>query len=113
MLDKEALVSLIEKQFDQISELTNQVTNLTKQVTLLTEQITLMNQRAFGKKTEKAISTTNVQLSLFDDAINEAEVTAHGKKAEEPNLEETLVKSHTRKKRKGKRNEDLSGYPEP
>ena len=64
-----------------------------------------VNQARFGRRSEK-IDVIDGQLSLF----NEAEVYADPA-AEEPAAEET-VKSYKRRKQKGKRDEDLEGFPE-
>ena len=58
-LSKEELVA-------QAMELQDQYINLSQRVDYLTEQIMLMNQRQFGRKTEKNISSVpDGQMNLF------------------------------------------------
>ena len=70
------------------------------------EQIALLNGRYFGRKTEKYSEVIDNQLSLGD--FNEAEAIAD-KTPEKDADTETIT--YTRKKTKGKREEDLSGLP--
>jgi transposase len=71
----------------------------------LLEQLKLSKQRLFGSSSEKSAAIEGgEQLSVF----NEAEATADPAVAE-PALEQ--VAAHTRKKPKGKREEDFSGLP--
>jgi hypothetical protein len=46
-------------------------------------------------------------LSIYDLGFNEAEATVQGKIIKEPEMEEVVIH---RRKRKGKREEDLSGF---
>ena len=71
--------------------LQGQLKSISSQLDYLTEQIALMNQRTFGRKTEKA---DYMQLS-FEDVFNEAEFKFDDSK--EPEFEEIIVSSHTRK----------------
>ena len=72
----------------------------------LNEQIRIMNTRMFGKSSEKSLAPSD-QLSIYDFGFNEAEDTVQGEFIEEPEMEEVVIR---RKKRKGKRDEDLSGF---
>jgi len=85
---------IIEKQDQKIAE-------LEALVKWYEEQFRLAKHRQFGQSSEK--TQPSDQIGLFD----EAETTAD-RKNPEPELEEI---THTRKKRKGKREEDLSGLP--
>lgn len=100
-LDHDVLVTMF-------LNLQEQLRSQSEAIEKLTEQIRLMNTRTFGRSTEKGI-TDESQISLFDDILNEFEFNADGKP--EPEAEEIIVSEHSRKKRKGKREEDLSGYP--
>lgn len=75
----------------------------------LMEQVRLSNQQRFGRHTEKLEQIAG-QLALFNEA--EACFDEH---APEPSVEEvveTLLKPERRQKKKGKRKEDLSGFPQ-
>ena len=90
---KEALEETCQHQKEQISE-------LQKQVNWMSEQLILSNKKTFGSSSEK---TSPEQLSFF----NEAEALADPKLSE-PQVEEI---TYERKKRKGKREEDLKDLP--
>lgn len=66
------------------------------------EQFRLAKEKQFGKSSEKTADHSN-QLGFFDEAENEAD-----RKAAEPAMEQI---TYTRKKRVGKREEDLSALP--
>lgn len=97
-LDEKELSRIVLAQQEQIN-------SLNESYEKLLEQFRIANQARFGRSSEK-MDVIDGQLSLF----NEAEVTADPN-AEEPTAEET-VKSYKRKKQKGKRDEDLKGFPE-
>ncbi len=81
--------------------LRNQVQELNEKMNWMMEQIRLGKQKQFGSSSEK---TNYGQMSLcFSEAENIA-----GLKTEEPEFEEVTYK---RRKRKGKRDEDLAGLP--
>lgn len=69
----------------------------------------MLQAKRFGASSEKANKESKNQLKLFDDAFNEAEVTAEPL-AQEPEL--ITVPEHQRKKKKGKRGTSLEGLPE-
>ena len=101
-LSKEELVA-------QAMELQDQYINLSQRVDYLTEQVMLMNQRQFGRKTEKNISSVpDGQMNLFE-FFNEVEALAKPS-LPEPSINSIPVKSHSRKQR-GKREEDLKDLP--
>ncbi|MEE0738293.1 MAG: IS66 family transposase [Lachnospiraceae bacterium] len=108
-LDKDFLITLLLNMQEQISAQTESNLALRAQIEKLTEQIAIMNTRAFGRKSEKII-TNDEQLSFFDDCFNEAEAIFSAQLTLEPEMEQVVIPGHTRKKRKGKREEDLSGY---
>ena len=104
-LSPELLAAIIINQQHQLELQTEQINRLNEQMERLIEQIRIANANRFGKKTER-LDTIDGQLSLF----NEIEVCADPSAAE-PTIEEA-VQSYTRKKKKkGKRDEDLSGFP--
>ena len=91
------LISLILSQQEEIRE-------LRKLTDLMSEEIRGLRSARFGRSSEKDL--TGEQLS-FAEAFNEAE-KALEEPCEEPQLEEV---TYRRKKRSGKRDEDLSGLP--
>ena len=102
-----------QKLSEQLSAAEDNTAKLMKQVELLTEQVRLANQRHFGKKSEKALlAEADGQMSLFEfyggDAFNEAEINSDD--SNEPTIDEITV-TYTRKKKSGKRDDDLKGLP--
>ena len=81
-----------------------QIQSLSANVDKLIEQFRIAEQQRFGRHSEK-LDVIDGQLSLF----NEAEAL-EDPNAAEPGLEE-VVQSYKRKKQKGKRDTDLSGFP--
>lgn len=115
-LNKEALIIIVSSLQDQLTSLKEQLdhsnaqlADTNRQIELLTEQIRIMNQRQFGTSSEKNLSTTDGQLTLFD-SFNEVECTAD-ENASEPEITEVIVSSFKRSKSKGKRDADLDGLP--
>lgn len=103
---------LLLQQTESIKLLTAQVENLNVQISSLQESLAVLTQNRFGRKTEKT-NTLDTQLSFDPDTmeiINEAEMLLEKGMPEEPGFE-TVVKAHVRKKRQGKRDADLSGFP--
>ena len=92
----------------QNNQLLAQNEELIRKVGSLEEKLAVMNQRMFGRKIERiaAMNSDQLRLSDIDPALvlNEAEVLTEDGIPEEPG-EETIT--YTRKKKKGKREEDL------
>ena len=105
-MDKDLLVTLFMGMQEQLERSNETIDALRATVEKLNEQIQIMNSRMFGKSSEKSLAPSD-QLSIYDFGFNEAEFLAQGKVIEEPEIEEVVVR---RKKRKGKRDEDLSGF---
>ena len=99
MLDKKLIISMYLSMQDQLKR-------MNENMEALIEQIRLANQKQFGRSTEK-LDQISGQLSLF----NEAEFFSNEEETE-PNPEETLPPKNRSHKRKGKREEDLNGFPE-
>ncbi|MDY6221142.1 MAG: IS66 family transposase [Candidatus Alectryocaccobium sp.] len=98
-LSREDLMTIVlsmQCQLDQMNE------NIEK----LIEQIRIANQQRFGRKTEK-LNVMEGQLSLFDEAE-----ALYDPDIPEPQLEEAVPKIKRAKKRSGKREADLSGFPQ-
>ena len=97
-LDPKALSEIILSQQEQIRLLNE---NLER----LVEQLRIANRQRFGRHTEK-LDAIDGQLCLFDEAEAFCDPDA-----DEPEIEE-VVDAYKRKKQKGKRDADLSGFPE-
>ena len=106
-LDKDVLYMMFTGLQEQIARQSETIDALRQTIENLTEQLAIMNTKRFGKSSEKALVTGD-QLSILDFGFNEAEFTVDTTPAEEPEIEEVIIK---RKKCKGKREEDLSGFP--
>ena len=115
-LSKDAIIMLFlqlsdsfEMQSHQLDILQKQNEKLSSQISNLQESIAVLTQQRFGRKTEKT-NTFAGQLT-FDletmNIINEAEKILEDGEPEEPAID-TVVKTHVRKKTKGKREENLS-----
>ena len=92
---------------DQIAQQSDTIDALRLTIENLTEQIAILTNKRFGKSSEKALVTSE-QLSILDFGFNEVEFTVDAIPADEPEIETVIVK---RKKKKGKREEDLSAFP--
>ena len=98
-LNKKDLMLLVLSMQDQLTQMND---NLEK----LIEQIRIANQQRFGRHTE-TLDAVSGQLSLFNEAEALAEDTT-----EELTIEEVLATIPKQKKQRGKRDADLSGFPE-
>lgn len=96
--DKNILVTMILQQQNALLE-----TN--KKLDLLLEQIRISNQARFGQSSEK-VELQDQLAFCFNEA--EASITDN---ATEPTIEQVIPAHKRQIKKKGKRNEDLSGFP--
>lgn len=96
-MDQKELCVIVLSLQDQIHTLNENFENLV-------EQLRIANQQRFGRRSEK-LDVIDGQLSLFDEAeaISDPDIP-------EPEVEE-VVKAYKRKRPKGKREEDLEGFP--
>lgn len=85
--------------------LQDQMERMNENMEALIEQLRIANQRQFGRKTEK-IDQISGQMSLFNDA----EYFADDEPEADP--EDILPPKNSSRKRKGKKQEDLQGFPE-
>ena len=107
-LDSGILVGMLLQQQEREERLYAEIANLTKKVEYLTEQLALANTRAFAPSTEKnLVALDEDQMNFF----NEFEAEIAGKVISEPKIKEVVVAAHTRRKKTGKRAEDLSAFP--
>lgn len=112
-LNKNTLVDMyvsLQENFDVLRKSNEiqqeQLTKLNVKMDLLMEQLALANQRQFGRSSEKI--QLDGQIEFF---FNEAEVLIDLHDViEEPDIFEVRIKS-SKKKSKGKREEDLKGLP--
>lgn len=95
----------LQDRFDSVQKQNEQ---LLTQIASLQENVAVLTQRLFGRKTEKNVCPGQMSFDFETMSIlNEAEMLTEEGMPEEPEIE-TVVKAHTRKKQKGKREEDLS-----
>ena len=99
-LDKDVLITML-------LDLEEKFLANTRTIEQLSEQIRIMNVRMFGKSSEKNLASNEDQLSIFDFVFNEAECNVGNSAMEEPEMETVVIR---RKKRKGKRAEDLADF---
>ena len=105
-MDREVLYTLFTGMQEQLRRSDETIGALRVTVDKLNEQLKILNSRMFGKSTEKSLAPSD-QLSIYDFGFNEAEDTVQGRLINEPEMETVVVH---RKKRKGKRDEDLEGF---
>lgn len=115
-LGKEALVILISSLQDQLASMREQLNTANahladnnRQIEFLTEQIRILNQRQFGRKSERSLSSDDGQMTIFD-FFNSAEYLVK-EDLKEPEITEVVISSYRRSKTKGKREADLDGLP--
>ena len=105
-MDREVLYTLFTGMQEQLRRSDETIDALKVTVDKLNEQLKILNSRMFGKSTEKSLAPSD-QLSIYDFGFNEAEATVQCEVIEEPEMETVVIH---RKKRKGKRDEDLEGF---
>jgi transposase len=115
-LSKDMIIRLFLNMQESFDVLKSQNEKLLRQMDAMQESLLVLTQNRFGRKTEKTetFDPNYQQLSLFDleemKVLNEAEQLTENGIPDEPEIE-TVVKEHVRRKKKGKRDEDLSGFP--
>lgn len=109
--DKSLLVQLLVAQQEQNETLAKELHDLNEKMQLLMEQVILSNKKRFGTSSEKMEMENQICFMEKDGNIvffNEAEAVCDFE-AKEP--EEIECKPETKKKRSGKKEEDISGLP--
>ena len=109
--DKSILIQLLVDQQEQNEKLTNELHDLNEKLQLIMEQLVLSNKKRFGTSSEKMDIDNQICFFEKDGDIvffNEAEAVCD-LEIEEPDELET--KSVQKKKRSGKKEEDISGLP--
>ena len=107
-VDKDVLITMFLSMAQQMEQQTELIKMLKLEVESLSEKLSLSNTRQFAPSTEAGL-TDGEQLSIYSLGFNEAEALAEEALPQEPEMEE--VTSYRRKKKAGKREADLSGYP--
>ena len=109
-LDKQTLIIMLMMANNSNTALQKTIESLNKNIDLLREEVASLRQARFGRKSEKNLSELDGQLVFI---FNETEVTVDLYKdelasEESPEEKETIDVSYKRKKKVGKRKEDLS-----
>lgn len=107
-IDKDTLITLLLTMAEQQTQQTEMIKMLKLEIEKLSEKLSLAGTRRFAPSTEASL-TDGEQLSFFSRGFNEAEALQEEPLPKEPEMEE--VTSYRRKKKVGKREDDLSGYP--
>ena len=110
-MSREDMLSLVKMMQDHYQEQETRIQLLeekTKELeflnAMLSDRLTLAQRKRFGASSEK-YADGYTQLNLFNEAEQEADPNAP-----EPDLEEVHPSSYKRKKRSGKKEEDLSSF---
>lgn len=110
-LDKELLVQLFLGLQDQMEGLTKQTQALNDKMQLVMEQLVLSKKSRFGRSSEKMAGPGQIRFMEVDGEIvffNEAEAVCDLDAPEPEHLEESAPRPV---KKKGKKEQDLSGLP--
>ena len=110
-VDKSLLIQMFLNQQEQLEALTTEVRSLNEKMQLMMEQLVLANRNRFGRSSEKMEDASQISFMEVDGTIiffNEAEAV-YDPAVPEPELLEKPV-PHSAKK-KGKKDQDLSGLP--
>ena len=110
-MSKENIIALMQamqahqkKQETKIRLLEEKMKELEFMNALLSDRLTLAQRKQFGSSSEK-YADGYTQMNLFNEAEQEADLAAA-----EPEMEEIHPKSYKRKKKTGKKEEDLSSF---
>ena len=109
--DKSLLIQLLVDQQEQNEKLTNELHDLNEKLQLIMEQLVLSNKKRFGTSSEKMDIDNQICFYEKDGTIcffNESEAVCDLLADEPDDLEAKPVK---KKKRSGKKEEDISGLP--
>ena len=109
--DKSLLIQLLIDQQEQVEKLTKELHETNEKMQLILEQLVLSNKKRFGTSSEKMDLDNQICFYENDGTIcffNESEAVCD-LSAEEP--DDLEPKSAKKKKRSGKKEEDISGLP--
>ena len=110
-VDKSLLIQMILNQQEQLETLTAEVRSLNKKMQLMMEQMVLANRNRFGRSSEKMADASQISFMEVDGTIvffNEAEAVCNLDAPEPEQLEESVPRPV---KKKGKKEQDMSGLP--
>ena len=110
-VDKSMLIQMFLNQQEQLETLTTEVRSLNEKMQLMMEQLVLANRNRFGRSSEKMEDASQISFMEVDGTIiffNEAEAVYDPEVPEPEQLEEPVPHSA---KKKGKKDQDLSGLP--
>ena len=110
-VDKSLLIQMFLNQQEQLQALTAEVTSLNEKMQLMMEQMVLANRNRFGRSSEKMTDASQISFMEVDGTIvffNEAEAVCDLDAPEPEHLEESAPRPV---KKKGKKEQDLSGLP--
>ena len=110
-VDKSLLIQMFLNQQEQLETLTAEVRSLNEKMQLMMEQMVLANRNRFGRSSEKMADAGQISFMEVDGTIvffNEAEAVCDLDAPEPEQLEESTPRPV---KKKGKREQDMSGLP--
>jgi len=109
-LDKQTLIEMLEASADSMKAMQQSIDQLNKMVDALLVEVRGLRAARFGRKTEKVMDETPGQLHfIFNEAEGTIDIVKSPEDIEEPDVEEVIQpKAYKRRKRKGKREEDLA-----
>lgn len=110
-VDKSLLIQMFLNQQEQLQTLTAEVCSLNEKMQLMMEQMVLANRNRFGRSSEKMADASQISFREVDGTIvffNEAEAVCDLDAPEPERLEESAPRPV---KKKGKKEQDLSGLP--
>ena len=110
-VDKSLLIQMFLNQQEQLETLTAEVRSLNEKMQLMMEQMVLANRNRFGRSSEKMEDASQISFMEVDGTIvffNEAEAVCN---LDAPEPEQLEVPAPRPVKKKGKKEQDMSGLP--
>ena len=110
-VDKSLLIQMFLNQQEQLETLTAEVRSLNEKMQLMMEQMVLANRNRFGRSSEKMTDASQISFMEVDGTIvffNEAEAVCN---LDAPEPEQLEVPTPRPVKKKGKKEQDMSGLP--
>ena len=110
-VDKSLLIQMFLNQQEQLETLTAEVRSLNEKMQLMMEQMVLANRNRFGRSSEKMEDASQISFMEVDGTIvffNEAEAVCN---LDAPEPEQLEVPVPRPVKKKGKKEQDMSGLP--
>ena len=110
-VDKSLLIQMFLNQQEQLETLTAEIRSLNEKMQLMMEQMVLANRNRFGRSSEKMEDASQISFMEVDGTIvffNEAEAVCN---LDAPEPEQLEVPTPRPVKKKGKKEQDMSGLP--